>query len=72
MIEVYERFLGILQAHQLRRLTLHFIKYMINTANNQLQYNFHYIVYRMEFDTTSWSCPWNSDQNCTHVSAQGW
>ena len=25
----------------------------------------------MEFDKTRWSCPWNSDQNCTHNSAGG-
>ena len=30
------------------------------------------IVYRMEFDKTRWSCPWNSDQNCTQNSARGW
>ena len=30
------------------------------------------IVYRMEFDKTKWSCPWNSDQNCTQNSARGW
>ena len=23
------------------------------------------IVYRMEFNKTKWSCPWNSEQNCT-------
>ena len=23
------------------------------------------IVFRMEFHKTRWSCPWNSDQNCT-------
>ena len=26
----------------------------------------------MEFDKTRWSCPWNSDQNCTQNSAKGW
>ena len=31
----------------------------------------HIIVYRMEFDKTSWSCSWNSDQNCTQNSARG-
>ena len=31
-----------------------------------------FIVYQMEFDKTKWSCPWNSDQNCTHNSARGW
>ena len=30
-----------------------------------------FIVYRMEFDKTRWSCPWNSDQNCTQNSARG-
>ena len=25
----------------------------------------------MEFDKTKWSCPWNSDQNCTQNSATG-
>ena len=30
------------------------------------------IVFRVEFDKTRWSCPWNSDQNCTHNSAKGW
>ena len=30
------------------------------------------IVYRMEFDKTRWSCPWNSDQSCTQNSAKGW
>ena len=25
----------------------------------------------MEFDKTKWSCPWNSDQNCTQNSARG-
>ena len=25
----------------------------------------------MEFDKTRWSCPWNSDQNCTQNSAKG-
>ena len=30
-----------------------------------------FIVYRMEFDKTQWSCPWNSDQNCTQNSARG-
>ena len=25
----------------------------------------------MEFDQTRWSCPWNSDQNCTQNSARG-
>ena len=29
------------------------------------------IVFRMQFDKTRWSCPWNSDQNCTHNSAKG-
>ena len=29
---------------------------------------FKIIVYRMEFDTTRWSCSWNSDQNCTQNS----
>ena len=24
----------------------------------------------MEFDKTSWSCPWNTDQNCTQNSAR--
>ena len=28
-------------------------------------------VYRMEFDKTRWSCPWNSDQNCIQNSAPG-
>ena len=31
-----------------------------------------FIVYQMEFDKTGWSCPWNSDQNCTENSARGW
>ena len=26
----------------------------------------------MEFDKTKWSCPWNSDQNCTQNSARVW
>ena len=26
----------------------------------------------MEFDKTRWSCPWNSEQNCTQNSARGW
>ena len=26
----------------------------------------------MEFDKTKRSCPWNSDQNYTQNSAQGW
>ena len=26
----------------------------------------------MEFDKTKWSSPWNSDQNCTQISARGW
>ena len=26
----------------------------------------------MEFDKTRWSCPLNSDQNCTQNSARGW
>ena len=30
------------------------------------------IVYRMEFDKTKWSCPRNSDQNCTQNSARVW
>ena len=34
--------------------------------------HFVFIVYRMEFDKTKWSCPWNSDQNCTKNSARGW
>ena len=25
----------------------------------------------MEFDKTRWSCPWNSDQNCTQKVCQG-
>ena len=25
----------------------------------------------MEFDKTRWSCPWNSDQNCTQNYARG-
>ena len=29
------------------------------------------IVYRMDFDKTKWSCPWNSDQNCTQNYARG-
>ena len=28
-------------------------------------------VYRMEFDKTKWSCPRNSDQNCTKNIAGG-
>ena len=34
--------------------------------------SFALVVFRMEFDKTRWSCPWNSDQNCTHNSARGW
>ena len=26
-----------------------------------------FIVYRMEFDKTTCSCPWNSNQNCTKL-----
>ena len=26
----------------------------------------------LEFDKTRWSCPWNSDQNCTQNSARKW
>ena len=26
----------------------------------------------MKFDKIRWSCPWNSDQNCTQNSARGW
>ena len=29
------------------------------------------IVFRMEFDKTKWSCPWNNDQNYTKNSAGG-
>ena len=29
------------------------------------------IVYQIEFHKTRWSCPWNSDQNCTQNSARG-
>ena len=28
-------------------------------------------VYWMEFDQTRWSCPWNSDKDCTQNSARG-
>ena len=30
------------------------------------------LFYRIEFDKTSWYCPWNSDQNCIQNSARGW
>ena len=30
-----------------------------------------FIVFQMEFDKTRWSCPWNSDQNCTQNSSRG-
>ena len=26
----------------------------------------------MEFNKTKWTCPWNSDKNCTQNSARGW
>ena len=29
----------------------------------------HFIVYRMKFDKTKWSFPWNSSKNCTQNSA---
>ena len=29
------------------------------------------VVYQMEFDKTRWSCPSNSDQNCTQNSSKG-
>ena len=30
-----------------------------------------FIVDQIEFNKTSCSCPWNSDQNCTQNSARG-
>ena len=30
----------------------------------------YFIVDRMEIDKTRWSCPWNSDQNCTQNSVR--
>ena len=33
---------------------------------------FSLIFYRMEFDKTRLSCPWNSDQNCTQNAARRW
>ena len=29
------------------------------------------MVGRMESNKTGWSCPWNSDQNCTQNSVRG-
>ena len=40
---------------------------MSNTVNSK----FHLIVFQLEFDKTRWSCPWNSDQNCTQNSPRG-
>ena len=30
------------------------------------------IVDQIEFSKTRWPCPWNSDHNCTQISARGW
>ena len=41
------------------------------TRNRRVKKHPIIIVCRMEFDKTWWSCPWNSNQNCTQNSARG-
>ena len=56
-------------AHQLLTLTYH-LNVVIGHQKEIM--NLTFIVFQMEFDKTRWSCPWNSDQNCTQNSARGW
>ena len=52
---------------------LNFLHFRIrSTGNGIILCYYNIIVYRMEFDKIRWSCPWNSDQDCTQNSARDW